>query len=147
MRWSDAGKRVMKDVKDCWKGVLAAVVYLVALTLLTHEACPMRLVFGIPCPACGMTRAFWYLATLRPVEAWQMNPFAFPFLAFAVWFGIRRYLLGRKVLFTKIAIALLFIGMIVFYIYRMIYFFPGEEPMTFYRHSVLQTIMENVSAE
>lgn len=145
MRWSDVGKRVRIDVKNYWKGVLAAVVYLVVLTLLPHEACPMRLVLGIPCPACGMTRAFWYLVTLRPVKAWQMNPFAFPFLAFAVWFGIRRYLLGRKVPYTKILLALLFSGMIVFYIYRMICFFPGEEPMTFYRHSVLQRIMESVS--
>lgn len=36
---------------------------LLAVTLICFYRCPVKLVFGIDCPGCGMTRAF--LAALR----------------------------------------------------------------------------------
>ena len=40
--------------------------------------CPTRLIFHIPCPLCGMTRAAWLLVHLRWGEAWMQNPGIFP---------------------------------------------------------------------
>lgn len=47
--------------------------------------CPMRLLFGIPCPTCGMTTSFAHLGGLRIREAFLANP-AGPlvFLAFVL---------------------------------------------------------------
>ena len=39
--------------------------------------CPFRLVTGLPCPGCGMTRAWVFLAHGRLGEAVSANPFAF----------------------------------------------------------------------
>jgi len=36
--------------------------------------CAFRSVTGIPCPGCGMTRAFLLLSQLRLVDAFAMNP-------------------------------------------------------------------------
>lgn len=36
--------------------------------------CPMRILFGIPCPTCGMTTSFAHLGGLRIREAFFANP-------------------------------------------------------------------------
>ncbi|MCX5684439.1 MAG: DUF2752 domain-containing protein, partial [Planctomycetota bacterium] len=44
--------------------------------------CPLRLVTGIPCPACGLTRSFCALASGRPADAFAehlLGPLAFFF--------------------------------------------------------------------
>jgi hypothetical protein len=39
-----------------------------------HYECPVRLLVGIPCATCGMTRAFVHLAHGHVVEAFQWSP-------------------------------------------------------------------------
>ena len=54
------------------------------------------------------------------------------------WFGIRRYILGISD--TKKAwkiLAMLGILMILFYIWRMLRYFPGNPPMSYYYGNVL----------
>jgi hypothetical protein len=69
--------------------VLAAVVASGALRALAgldllewlpaFPLCPFRAATGLPCPGCGMTRAFLLLGQLRLGEAWALQPAA-PFL-------------------------------------------------------------------
>ena len=93
---------------------------------------------GLPCPGCGMTRAFIHLLHLDFAGAWQMHPFVYLFMIFILWFGIRRYILGISD--TKKAwkiLAMLGILMILFYIWRMLRYFPGNPPMSYYYGNVL----------
>jgi hypothetical protein len=39
------------------------------------QTCACRAIFGIPCPACGLTRSFVHLAHGRIVESWQAHHF------------------------------------------------------------------------
>ena len=95
--------------------------------------CPAVLITGLPCPGCGMTRAFIRLLHLDFAGAWQMHPFVYLFMIFILWFGIRRYILGISD--TKKAwkiLAMLGILMILFYIWQMLRYFPGNPPMSYY---------------
>ncbi len=55
--------------------------------------CPFRLITGLPCPGCGMTRAFLHLAWLEPRAALCSNPWSIPLFAYlaaeAAGFGPR----------------------------------------------------------
>jgi Protein of unknown function (DUF2752) len=37
--------------------------------------CPFRLLTGLPCPGCGLTRSWVYLAHGQWQDAWAANPF------------------------------------------------------------------------
>ena len=42
--------------------------------------CPFHAVTGLPCPGCGMSRAFLLLGQLKFMEALAMNPFSIPLI-------------------------------------------------------------------
>lgn len=100
----------------------------------------MVLISGLPCPGCGMTRAFFLVLQLRFAEAYQMHPLVYGWIALGIVFCVRRYGMGKEVnSLKKYAIALL-AAMVVLYIYRMIRFFPDQEPMTYFQGNLLQRI-------
>ena len=56
--------------------------------------CPFYALTGLPCPGCGLTRAFCCISHGELGHAWHLNPFGFLFYAFcivlAVWPFLRR---------------------------------------------------------
>lgn len=46
--------------------------------------CPFRLVTGMPCPGCGMTRSVIALARGDLPGAWHFHPFSFALVALAI---------------------------------------------------------------
>ncbi len=58
--------------------------------------CPFRLVTGLPCPTCGLTRAFCFLAHGRIAESLQFHWLGAPLFLFAVLcFGVSVWDLAR----------------------------------------------------
>ena len=58
--------------------------------LPNFSLCPFFLITGVPCPGCGMTRAFLKLGQLNILGAIQTNPYSFPLLLIMVlylWLG------------------------------------------------------------
>lgn len=62
-------------------GVLAASALWVPETLPDIPLCPLRALVDLPCPGCGLTRAFTCIAHGRWAEAWAYNALAFPLFA------------------------------------------------------------------
>jgi len=46
--------------------------------------CPFHEVTGLPCPGCGLTRAFCAIGHAEFARAWAFNPFGFVFYAAAI---------------------------------------------------------------
>lgn len=127
---------LLKDIRGAWAGIAAAAAYLAMSRFLFHTACPMVLLTGLPCPACGLTRAFGAVITGRFKEAYQLHPFIYPIIGIVIWFILWRYYLQKSLRpFIKVLI-LLIAAMAVFYIYRMIRYFPGEPPISYYYDSI-----------
>jgi hypothetical protein len=57
--------------------VLAASFFFSLDTFPNLPLCPSRALFDVPCPGCGLTRAFLAIAHLHFSEAWALHPFSF----------------------------------------------------------------------
>jgi hypothetical protein len=102
-----------------------------------HEFCYFKAFFGIPCPGCGLTRAFISFFTGDYSAAFFYHPLflAIPLVIMTVLF--RKFsFLGRLYSSTYfwIIILVIFLGV---YIVRIILFFPDTPPMDFNSHAVL----------
>lgn len=61
--------------------VFAASALFTPETLPATEVCTLHRLTGLPCPGCGMTRAFCAITHGQFARAWLFNPFSFVFYA------------------------------------------------------------------
>ena len=76
-RGKEIKERIQKDLKQYKKAVILTGMILGTMQILFQTVCPMRILFGIPCPGCGLTHAGWYVITFQWKKAWQWNPTIF----------------------------------------------------------------------
>lgn len=69
--------------------------------------------------------------------AWEQNLMIYPIVVFIILYLVFRYVLRRDTrIFGRILLLILAV-MIVYYIYRMYRYFPGEPPMSYYYDALL----------
>lgn len=139
-RVRETGRRIGQDVCGYWKAAAGIAAYLTASNLMFGTVCPMVFFTGLPCPGCGMTRAFLLVLQLRFAEAWEMHPLVYGWIALAAVFCVRRYGMGKSTKGLVRYAALLLIAMAAVYVWRMKTWFPVREPMTYTPGSVLERI-------
>jgi hypothetical protein len=94
------------------------------LSLFLPSACIIWLLVGLPCPACGLTRAFFALARLDFAAAFAMHPlfWAVPFVPLMAH--------GKLTEKMRNILAFSFLGVfLAAYALRMLLLFPHTEPM------------------
>lgn len=98
------------------------------LTILLHPACLFRQAFHIPCPGCGLTRAFHSLLAGDLYGAWVYNPliFAAGFLYWLILSGGRPF--GKHRRLNTVFLALLLFSVAVFYAVRLRMWSLGQLP-------------------
>lgn len=74
---------------------LGAGFLLAPESLPSGGACWMKILLGIPCPACGLTHGFLALGHGRFAEAWSDNPFSYLFFLLAVVLAVDALAGGR----------------------------------------------------
>lgn len=62
------------DIRALLPAILALAWYWLVTHLLFDRFCPMQILLGLPCPGCGMTRAFMLVLTGRFAAAWSLQP-------------------------------------------------------------------------
>ena len=88
--------------------------------------CPLYNFLGVPCPSCGMTRAYKLFFTGTFMEAFLMHPlFLLPPLFFI------KPLWKKPIIVSTVAI------FIIVYIIRLAVLFPHTPPMNFNYNSIL----------
>lgn len=125
-------KRIKEDIKANGAGLATVVACFAALIFFFGDVCSMQILFGLPCPGCGLTRAGISLLFGFPELAWELNPFIYGWILAILVACWQHYVRGKKLgkgfwVFMGIMIG----AMVIFYIYRMWRYFPYVEPMTF----------------
>ncbi len=104
--------------------VLAAIAIAVAALSLTHIGCPIRFLFGVPCPGCGITRACSAFLHGHFAEAFRWHPLFLIAVPAFVYISVGDYpLLGSPKRETAFCVAL---GVLLFAVY-IIRLFWGEK--------------------
>lgn len=143
---AEAFRLFINDIRNSKWAIAAVIAYFVLSRRFFYSICPMVSFTGFPCPACGLTRAGFAVLRLDFAGAWRMHPFIYPIIVLLLLFFINRYFLSgkRRRELRKAAFAVL-AAMVLFYIWRMYRYFPGEPPMSYYRNNVIQRILDFVA--
>lgn len=138
---SDGFQLFYQDIKSARWAILLVIAYFAFLKKFLHSLCPAVLLTGFPCPGCGLTRAGFRVLRLDFAGAWRVHPFIFAIILLAVVFGAERYVRrSGKMTVTKWCGIAVILGMVVFYVWRMVKYFPDVPPMTYYHRNLLAGI-------
>lgn len=127
--------------------IVVSFFYFLSIYLLMGGLCVFKGIFGLPCPACGSTRAMLLLAKGDVKGCMELNPAApLLFLCLLNEIRVNYFAKGNK----KIAGILLIVSVaaaVIIYIIRMNLYFPYKEPYV-YNHDCLLIqflkIVENI---
>lgn len=128
-----------KFIKKYWIILLAILAYILITHFLKICNCPVKLITGIPCPGCGMTRACMAILRFDFIKAFQYNPLVFilPIILWIVIFS-ERPIIGKIYKNNIFWISLLII-VIITYILRFVFVYPNV-PMDYYEDNLFKTI-------
>lgn len=108
--------------------------------------CPLRLFSGLPCPGCGLTRAFCSITHGHLVAAVRFHAFSpLVFLGFLVAiivlpleaFRRRRLRFLNRILFSPTVAQCLLVSLITYHVIRLIYQASNGQLMESVKHSIL----------
>ena len=89
---TDAFRLLLNDIKSAKWAIALVIAYFVFGRKILHSMCPMVVLTGFPCPACGLTRAGCAMLGLDFKGAWQLHPFIYPIAALLVCWCAGRYI-------------------------------------------------------
>ncbi|MEF9915726.1 MAG: DUF2752 domain-containing protein [Lachnospiraceae bacterium] len=139
----DKGLPLLKeDVKNNLLPVSLLLFYYIFIKKFLRITCLMVALTGLPCPACGLTRAGSLLLQLKFEAAFKMHPFIYVIIPMIIAYALFRYLLGISIKPLNYISIFLLILLFIFYIYRMIHFFPGNPPISYYSNNLIHFIYE-----
>lgn len=134
--------RIKKDIVNNRTGILAFVGIFLLFFVLLDEVCITQILFGFPCPGCGLTRAGILLLQFRFAEAWQMHPFIYAWLFLGLYLCYNRYIRGKSAKALVPLVIIITLSMFVFYVYRMYNYYPDVEPVTQQSDSLYHSAIE-----
>ena len=137
--------RIFQIFKPYLMITFAIVLYYLLATSIFGYVSPTMIFFGLPCPACGMTRAGLLFLTFNFAESFRMHPLFVPAAVFIIWYIICSIFWPGKHRRVQIPAAALFISLIAVYIYRMVYMFPYYPPMIINENSILHNIISLIT--
>ena len=135
--------RIYRDIKSYWIGIVLFLLFYFAIKYFYNAYCPLILIMGLPCPACGMTRAMLSFVQGEWIRAFNLQPTVFLWVAFAIYWAVYRYVLGRKSKLSDWMLIILLLLQIGVYVYRMMTVFPEYAPMTYRSDNLFRHIIPN----
>lgn len=129
--------RSVSGVDFVMKKTIIILLSSALLVVMTGTPCILKQLTGIPCPGCGMTRAYTSLMKLDFYKAFTMHPLFFvpPLVPFIF------YIKGKKQI-INLLVCMFIIIYISVYIYRMAVYFPHTPPMDFNENNILFNLLK-----
>ncbi len=116
-------ERLKKDIYKIRFAIIPIIIFAIFMQIYFGTVCPLKGFTGIPCPACGLTHATFYLITGNYEKSFQANPTAILWIIAIALFIIDRYVNELKVKPAPTVFAIVAIITTVWYIFKMINIF------------------------
>ena len=123
---------------DSQKTKTLGIVLILFLLLLFYK-CPIQTLTGFPCPGCNMKTSLYYLLQFKFSESLYYHALLIPTIVVFVWIVFNSKNQER----IKKLLIIWAILMIVYYIYRMIVYFPNS-PMVYGKNNLIYFIFRHV---
>lgn len=123
---------------DSQKTKILGIVLILFLLLLFYK-CPIQRVTGLPCPGCNMKTSLYYLVHFKFSLSLYYHALLIPTL---IVFVVVLMNLNKPERIKKLLI-IWAVFMIVYYIYRMIFYFPNS-PMMYSKENLIYFIFRHV---
>lgn len=128
-------------IKKIFKYVLFLVLGF-SIILALNIKCIIRTLIGIPCPGCGMTRAWIEAINLNFYEAFKFHPLFLLAPILIILIIIRgKESTDKYTKYIDISIVVIIILFLGVYVFRMYRYFPSDIPMNINRESILFRII------
>ena len=132
-------RNISKKLKEVSVFLLIFLLSTSLLYLVTGSNCLVKAMIGIPCPTCGMTRAWlsffrgdFGLSFFYHPLFWTI-PILCAYVGYAWWKSKKE---------SMWVIGIFFLAFITLYLIRMLYLFPEGVPMDYYKGSLLYRLWE-----
>lgn len=128
-----------KNIKSYLSFILLFLAIVLFMELFFGNSCILKVIIGMPCPSCGMTRAWLSLLLKRNLRmAFYFHPLFFTVPIICILIFIEQFLNKKMNKYIYLCILILYIAV---YIYRMYKMFPGVSPMDFNKNSIFMRII------
>lgn len=134
-------QRVFADIKRYWIIVACILVAYIVLRKVRGAFCPSVIIFGLPCPGCGVTRAALYVLKGQFAEAFYINPGVYLWIAFLLYIIVVRYIMGKPLKHAMLFITIIAILMIARFAYGMYMYYPMRPPFSYTGGNVMEDII------
>jgi len=136
-------KLLIKFIKKNYIIILLFFSYISITYLFNIPNCMTKVVFGLPCPACGMTRAGFSVLRLDFKKAIFFNPciFLFPIVCWVIVFKEKK--LEGKLYKSKIFWSIILTLLLGTYLIRMFTVYPNY-PLDYYQDNIISKIIEQI---
>ena len=134
-------QRVYLDIKKYWGVTACIVIAYIVLRKLRGAFCPSVILFGLPCPGCGVTRAALYVLKGQFAEAFYINPAVYLWLVFLLYIIVVRYIMGKPLKHFMVFVTVIGILMIVRYAYGMYSYYPYRPPFAYTGGNVMEDVI------
>lgn len=121
--------------------VLLGVTFVLGLSLfiLTDTICVSQLIFGWPCPGCGLTRATLALLVMDFPRAFAMHPLVIPAWVDVLLVAVLM-VTGKRQKATIVLLSLSLMGFLGVYVWRMTTLYPTVQPMVPFKYALVTLI-------
>ncbi len=128
--------RFRRAISNNLTPVLAVAAFCVFGIFINGSTCVVRVITGLPCPGCGLTRASISLLHFDFPGAFHYHPLVYLIIPLFIITAV--LLLTRKTTIWKLAPLFIVVGIVmsIVYVIRLYLFFPDIEPMIYDSNSV-----------
>lgn len=89
--------KIKKDLYNMRYAIIILLIYVIFMQIIFSTVCPIKAIFGIDCPGCGLTHATIYMLTGRVSDAINANYTVFLWWGLIILFFIDRYIHKLKI--------------------------------------------------
>jgi hypothetical protein len=109
-----------EDVYHLRCPILIIAIYLCLTEILFGMICPFKILTGIDCPGCGLTRGSLCVLSGQWKRALSYNPTSFAWVLLILWLLFQRYFREQKKILWEAPVTIVAVGTIIIWLFHYV---------------------------